>query len=268
MDVRSAGMTGCNRVRSSFVPRPARGRGLVRTLCTGALAFTLVELLTVIGIIVILASIMVPVVNTLTKGNSQKQAVNVISTYLSAARAIAMSEGRHVGVVFYEDSSDTNQTAMQLVGETSYSASTYVMSFDALKDKFPQFLPRGVKVGTLDDSATSTFRSDMDVSGTPNTSSRIILFDGNGQLTLTNGLAYATSSTTTTLAQRQSWQLNATSGNLANGVSSPGVVIYDANELKAYDDSQETHDSATRAAWIKAHADVLVINANTGMVIR
>ena len=55
-------------------------------------AFTLLELLIVIGIIVVLAAITVPAIKGLTKSNDNGQSVNLVRAMLSSARAIAVSQ--------------------------------------------------------------------------------------------------------------------------------------------------------------------------------
>ncbi len=74
-------------------------------------AFTLIELLTVMVILIILLSVAVPSINKLLMSNGQKQAVNMINAYIASARTTAISKKRPVGVVFFEYENASNYQA-------------------------------------------------------------------------------------------------------------------------------------------------------------
>src|SRR4051812_39508316 len=85
--------------------------------------FTLMELLVVITIIVLLIAIAIPAVKILGKNNGEAQASNTIRTFLANARALAISQHRQAGIVFFEETAanapilHSGQTAMQIIIE-------------------------------------------------------------------------------------------------------------------------------------------------------
>ena len=83
-------------------------------------AFTLIEILVVLGIITLIAALGVPIYNALSGARSVEAAQNSVSAYLGMARTIAINEGKSAGVMFYVDPA-TERTAMAivLIGDTS-----------------------------------------------------------------------------------------------------------------------------------------------------
>src|ERR1700683_411602 len=74
-------------------------------------AFTLVEMLTVLSIIVVVLAIIIPVWNTLIGNSTIPNAENLISVTLATARADALYNHQTIGVVFFIDPK-TSQSAM------------------------------------------------------------------------------------------------------------------------------------------------------------
>ena len=133
-------------------------------------AFTLVELLVVLGIIVAVVSLGIPLFGVLTGSRSQEAGQNLVSAALGQARSIALNEGRSAGVLFYVDPA-TERTAMSIVViqdpatgledadpydkyKTFTGGQTY-RSPIALADGTPV---RGDRVITLASDAEGTFR--------------------------------------------------------------------------------------------------------------
>lgn len=228
-------------------------------------AFTLVELLVVISVMIILMAMMLPAIKSVTRNNSQKQAANMTTALLANARTLAIQRGKYVGLVFFRNPEAPGQTSTQLVVETSTTGT--IQYFTKASD--PQPFPTGMRAGMLDDASFMVgavqhqlFRTDE---STTNTAARIILFTPNGQMLLRNGLARDPSLTDNITA---AWNLNATVGNESRGVSSPAVVIYSGAELQAAIDNGTATTSQDRALWIEGHSDVLVVNAYTGGIVR
>src|SRR5437764_11440142 len=101
---------------ASRTPRPSGLPGHAR-------AFTLVELLVVMGLIAILAALTMPAASALSKDNDRIQSVALVKSYMAQARAIAIAQHRQAGVVFFGETAlhgppvHALQTAMQLFVE-------------------------------------------------------------------------------------------------------------------------------------------------------
>lgn len=80
---------------------------------TASHAFTLVEMLMVMGIILILFSLVVPVTTTMLKGNDLTQAGQDLSNQLGVARQLSLTQNHPVEVRFYQygDPSKSGESA-------------------------------------------------------------------------------------------------------------------------------------------------------------
>ena len=70
-------------------------------------AFSLIELLVVMGIIAILSSLAIPAFNAIRGGGSLTKAANDVSGILEQARAYAMAQNTYVWVGFKKEGTDT-----------------------------------------------------------------------------------------------------------------------------------------------------------------
>jgi prepilin-type N-terminal cleavage/methylation domain-containing protein len=244
-------------------------------------AFTLIEVMVVISIIVILLAVSIPTIKALTTGSREAQAVNLIRSYLVNARSIAMSQHRMVGVVFFEENptnhnladsppANTAQTAMQLIMEdpnqTSYSNGNTGFIYYS-RDR--QYLPRGVQVATLNDDPTKIVNTGDESASSTSKIARCILFDDQGQMVLRSHLARPLSSGTDVGGYPRlylDWNLSPAGTNNSQGVSSPGLIVFDMQEYQAQNFT--TSQSTQKSQWLKQHADVLVVNPYTGSLIQ
>jgi prepilin-type N-terminal cleavage/methylation domain-containing protein len=74
------------------------------------IAFTLLELLVVIGIISVLLVAVVPAVNSLSKASGRKAAINNLLGAIEQARAVAIKDGRQTYLAFAAQPSNGNTT--------------------------------------------------------------------------------------------------------------------------------------------------------------
>jgi len=128
-------------------------RSPLRARSPGPRAFTLTEILIVIGLIVLVISLAVPAFNAMTGGRSIDAATNQLSAMLGRARmeAIGLQEPR--GLLFYRDPA-TQRIAARLV-RTGQASATGVssVSLDLVPNSDPMFLPVGVGLQLVDDYA-------------------------------------------------------------------------------------------------------------------
>jgi prepilin-type N-terminal cleavage/methylation domain-containing protein len=159
-------------------------------------AFSLVELLIVIALIVLILAMALPAFNFISGGKSVDAASNQISAFLARARteAVGLQESR--GVMFYVDPASDRQM-MAIVKETprKYSAngvtdidaatSANAEVFVTLADGADHLaLPKGVGIQTINDNASGGERyfGFNTPAGTSVKIGGVILFDGFGKL--------------------------------------------------------------------------------------
>jgi hypothetical protein len=112
-------------------------------------AFTLTELLIVVGIIVLIILIALPAFNALTGSRSVEGGLNQVSAFLARARVEAIGLQEHRGVMFFRDPV-TDRIAMVLVREAPLpSASTLDVVLDLVDDRDTLLLPPGIGVQTI-----------------------------------------------------------------------------------------------------------------------
>lgn len=134
-------------------------------------AFTLIELMIVIGIIGLVVALGVPLFGVLTGARSQEAGQNLVAAAIGQARTIALSEGKYAGVLFYIDPA-TERTAMTVVvvqdpasgledpdPYDKYKAWTVGQEYRASAIQ-PDGTPiRGDRVISLTSDATATFKN-------------------------------------------------------------------------------------------------------------
>ena len=118
-------------------------------------AFTLIEILIVIGIIVLLIALAVPALALISGSNSINGAENNLSALLGRARADAIALQKHTGVLFFIDPA-TQQAMMAEVQESSRNGipSEYV-ALDLVPDRDFVALPKGVYAQVIDNAVLS-----------------------------------------------------------------------------------------------------------------
>ena len=225
-----------------------------------AMAFTLIELMVVIGIIVLMMTILVLGTRAMTEGNSIAQANNVVAAYLSNARAVAMQRGGYAGVAFFEDPAYKAQTAMRIVvSDPSMQTGTNLIPLRADLNYDIQYLPRDMNVGVLDGAAGGVAAFRIPGEGAANDTnrylqSRVVLFDANGREIVRDGL-------TSTMRYAS---LTYVSGNTYyRGDIVAEVVGSDINCYVCLADSTAT-DPSTDTTGLIWHKELLGLFAYTG----
>ncbi|MCH8344491.1 MAG: prepilin-type N-terminal cleavage/methylation domain-containing protein [Planctomycetes bacterium] len=127
-------------------PLPQGGRGL-RRRC----AFTLTELLVVMGVIAVLATLTLVSVRAITDSARLSSATNTVMAALDNARALAMKKNKLVLVAFRPRLEGTNQQLVEIVtaqwsGDSSFVGGGLYDRFVPIPDVPIRQLPAGVKV--------------------------------------------------------------------------------------------------------------------------
>lgn len=237
-------------------------------------AFTLVELLVVLGIMVLLMAITIAPIKSMSRNNSQKQAVNQLTALIAHARSTALQRGRVYGVVFFEDTTKGQaQTSAQFIREdpnqAQYAPTINKIFIEDSSER--QHFPRGVRLAAISDNpARQLVTGDATAA---EARSRVVLFDSKGQLILHSGIAAPTTANYADwkLAAPADYDTDPSTGESIpslKGQSTPGFVVFNKTEYDSKGFTNSTTDQDAAASWLKQNGDLVVINAYTGNVIR
>ena len=243
-------------------------------------AFTLVELMAVMTIMLIMAVITIPAFAKMFQNSKQAAAMNEISAMIAQGHALALKMHQQVAVVFYEETqtgfTDSGLTGtpppVPLTGETAMalaiapqgqpengSSNSTPLYFEPYLGTPVQYLPKGTVVAALTSSTVGL--SGLNTLGT----CRAIVFDASGHMVLRSYLG--ATANPDGAADYLDWQFISTANpsppttNIPT--SSPGVLVYQPSTLPAADTTQPALQT-----YLTANNDVLIVNSYTGEVIR
>jgi type II secretory pathway pseudopilin PulG len=220
--------------------RPSSLRRFVTPSLTPA-AFTLVEILIVIGIIVLVLAMAVPAFNYMTGARSIEAAENTISAMLGRARAEALRKQEPRGIAFFINPT-TNRLTMGMV----YYDPSGTGAIDLLPDRDFQPLQPGVAAAFMSDPAHHP-------SGHRYMANGVILFDSNGKLTPREYSLV----TGTRLVDELGW-LEVTRR------AQFGIMLYDRQVFQNVGGANETD----QFNWIDQNGHLLLVNRYNGTLIR
>ncbi len=254
-------------------------------------AFTLTELLVVMGLIVLLITIAIPSFRLLGGTNSVASATNIISASLSRARTEAVGLQRPHGIAFYKEAASARY-AMALVEVKSPTAHTIGQSYDVgdwiKTGTTPNFLyyvcvtPHTAAAANAPVNATfwravNTTTNGVINGGTPT----IDVVAGSDRLLLPQGVACRTASdnyypegiilfdengalTTRSIVIAQESQLYQQVNSGATGAS---TAVQSQIGLMLFDD-ELGNNNGYAAAWISNNAMPLLVNRYNGTILK
>ena len=267
-------------------------------------AFTMVELLTVLAIMVIVAAISIPAFAAIFAGNNMVQAKNQLSVAVAGARTLAIQNHTDVALIFFEEPGHTGESAYAYEQASSGqsgspSATTY---FQPMPQESVQYLPKGVYIATLVGTSNSygVYNSDTGfavppqqlpaIAGgvatvyQPNSSAvgsnqaaplRAIVFDGNGHLAILSSMVLQEPEqidqpgTTNPVTWWTGIGTGTTKTGEAFGPSAPGFVLYEpANWPNPLPNDPSTGAPYTPGAYLAANSDITMVSTYTGNVIQ
>lgn len=114
-------------------------------------AFTLIEMLVVMGIIVLAVAMAIPTIRYLTGSKSEQAAQNAVAAMLTRARTDAVGTQQPGGIIFLLDQASDRvvmREVMQTIQPNDPPGVTYL---DLVPDRDPLYLPPGVRAWTIKD---------------------------------------------------------------------------------------------------------------------
>jgi prepilin-type N-terminal cleavage/methylation domain-containing protein len=218
-------------------------------------AFTLTELLVVIGIIVLVLAFSVPMFNIMSGERSVEGGQNVISAMLQRARARAISVQDKRGMFFFEDPA-TGQYTLAVVKLVNVGATPSVVEIDTDVDDV-QTMPKGVGVAGVNLPMSTRYQP-----------YGLVIFDGMGR---TEVVKYVMRKDAKELELTRRFDLPGAvehTSVIAMGLydraalPSPVAPVDDPNRpvITAYDDGQ--------LKWLDENMLIVVMNRYNGTLIR
>ncbi|MFP4139807.1 MAG: Tfp pilus assembly protein FimT/FimU [Phycisphaerae bacterium] len=235
-------------------------------------AFTMVEMMVVLGVIVLAAGIALPSISALLSAGADKQSYNLISAQIRAARSLAMRNGTYAGVHIQMADADRNPD-LEGVCFTSLvmleSMDTSQANFDIAPESKPERVPGNLAFGDLSNEKSQIFAGgdgEFDYKSPKSFTTMTIVFSPNGRLVrsvqgreirLSPGSDLVTSSG----ARTRLWTTNRTSPD-AGGTQDAeyGTAAICMFNYKQFDSAND------KGNYINRNAILLPINIHTGQL--
>lgn len=219
-------------------------------------AFTLVELLIVIGLIVLLMAVAVPVFRTLTGSRSVEQGTNVLSSLLAQTRNQAILNHESRGLCFYY-SQDLDRYVAEMVWYDDPTGNPNRIDVVDGGDVYP--LPPGIGVSTGYSPTVRLYSVPITVTG-------MNTYYGTGVLNLPPVIMFNSEGQ---LSPANYW--TAAGGNLTGkvGAAIPSLPTPAQYVLQLFDrEPFENAAPANRGTWLDENATPLIVNRYNGTLIK
>ncbi len=231
---------------------------LSKQLTTRRSAFTLIEILIVISLIILLAAVSIPTITTLFGSGSAAQAYNMLAAQITTARAMAIRNSTYAGVHVQMDVTDPNVCWASIVTYDSASG-----TFSIPEDIFPHQMPGNMAFGEIASPfvAGSAYQATaMDDNSLDDFTSFTIVFDPSGKLVRRvndNPVNFDLLHPAFATGDTQIWDPVNVNGE--NGVAA--VTIFEYSALKARTDTQK------RADFLDESGQFLAVNVYSGQLL-
>jgi len=268
---------------ATLTPHPARRDGGGRRR-----AFTLTELLVVIGVIVLMIAMAVPLFNVFSASHSIEGGQNMVSAMLQRARARAIATQERRGVFFFEDQS-TKKTGMLLVriddpaSGPAANPNAYVLELDD-NDEEVQLLPNGVGAAfMLGAKPTAGGGATANTNNTTYKPYGLVAFDGLGRIMVLSGYTTKAKDNTgryppsgdTKLYQKYRDYIGPVVETLGASATAPpevsqaALLLYDKTVLADVDPSATPPDfTAAQTTWLDQNGTAVVVNRYNGTLFK
>lgn len=239
----------------------------------GGGAFTLTEMVVVLGVIVLILAIAVPAVNLLSGSRSEAWAQNLLTAVLSQARGRAQALQRETGVLFYIDPA-TDRIAARMIEVVAHAGN--LRQIDLVPQQDVYLLPPGVAIQFPTGAATGGTRTQPGYTGfnpVSGGSTRVggaILFDRQGRLLVAPYWVRAqVGSTQTTLGALLGLTSNAVPSSPP--VSHIGLTIFQRapfeEQFTMEDPSGYPTEERNEERWLDENGTLLLINRYSGTFV-
>src|SRR5215204_4919475 len=149
---RPAPMAASSTAMTTFTPSSSDPAMLQHLRRSSSSAFTLMELLVVIGIIVVIVALAIPVLNVLQGNRSSDAAQNQLQALINESRMIAIGLQRDAGVFFYIDPSTKRIHAILVQSTDSQLGDTAEVYLDLVRDHESVPLTLGLSLQVIDNA--------------------------------------------------------------------------------------------------------------------
>jgi type II secretory pathway pseudopilin PulG len=121
-------------------------------------AYTLVEVLIVMGIIVLAITLAIPAIRSLTGSRSEQAAQNTVSAFLARCRTEAIGLQQVEGALFYIDPATDRVTLVQVQQSPTQPADlgAGIIYLDLVPDRDTLALPPGIRAWTIKETVVAT----------------------------------------------------------------------------------------------------------------